>query len=149
EAFPFPTTRLADVNGDGVPDLILASQLDSNTHVLLGNGDGSFRPGPNIPSIGPGLAVADLNGDHIPDVVTAAYVNNTVYYALGKGDGTFTKVTQLSTGNSPVGVTVSDFGSAVKQPDGTTVLGPSDGHPDLLVAASGAAQVILIGPPQV
>jgi hypothetical protein len=39
---PF-SVAVADVNGDGIPDLIVANQLDNTVSVLLGNGDGTFQ----------------------------------------------------------------------------------------------------------
>src|SRR5262249_54927320 len=135
EANPDAAVRIADLNGDGRADLVLSSALDPNTHVLLGNGDGTFRAGPNLPMLGVGLAVADLNGDGIPDIVTASDENNVVSYALGKGGDTFQGVQSFNTGEAPFAVAVADFGSAVQHPDGTVSLGPPDGHPDLLVAA--------------
>jgi hypothetical protein len=150
ETFPLPEIQLADLNGDGRLDLLLTSELGSEIYIYLGNGDGTFRPGVPVPITGgSAIAAADLNGDHIPDIVTASYYNNTVSYVLGNGDGTFTTGGSLSTGQSVVSLTVADFGSAVTQPDGTTVMGPSDGVPDLLVAASGEPQPILSGPPQI
>src|SRR5262249_30296403 len=62
---------VADVNGDELLDLIVAS---STVRVLLGNGDGTFQTtlisyaAGNIPS---SVAIADFNGDRFPDVVTA------------------------------------------------------------------------------
>ena len=35
---------VADVNGDGVPDLVTANQWSDNVSVLLGRGDGTFGP---------------------------------------------------------------------------------------------------------
>ena len=68
---------VADLNGDGIPDIIVVSQphcYDQVTvSVLLGNGDGTFQPQQTYP-VGPGpdaVAVADLTGDGIPDIVTA------------------------------------------------------------------------------
>jgi hypothetical protein len=35
---------VADVNGDGKPDLIVTNALNNSVSVLLGNGDGTFTP---------------------------------------------------------------------------------------------------------
>ena len=35
---------VADVSGDGVPDVIVANASNNNVGVLLGNGNGTFRP---------------------------------------------------------------------------------------------------------
>jgi hypothetical protein len=62
--------RVADLNGDKIPDVIATSGDQIMT--LLGNGDGTFRVGPTTyPGmwIG-GLAVVDLNGDGYPDLNT-------------------------------------------------------------------------------
>ncbi|HEX3702853.1 MAG TPA: VCBS repeat-containing protein, partial [Vicinamibacterales bacterium] len=75
---------VADVNGDGTPDLLLAIGNDpGGTHesnglvgVLLGNGDGTFQTAAVYPSGGNGptsLAVADLNGDGVPDIAVANF----------------------------------------------------------------------------
>jgi hypothetical protein len=149
KATPDAAVAIADLNRDGRADLLVTSLLDPNIHILLGIGDGTFRAGTTIPAQGPGLAVGDLNGDGFPDAVDASKAINLVSYALGNGDGTFQPVQQLPTGNSPFAATVADFGSAVTQADGTVTLGPPDGHPDLLVAASGFHQTVLSGPPQV
>jgi hypothetical protein len=63
----------ADLDGDGVPDLVVADNYFSYVNVLRGNGDGSFQPaaafavGRNPSSV----AIADLDGDLAPDIVTA------------------------------------------------------------------------------
>src|SRR5208283_3199744 len=62
---------IADVNGDGKPDLLVSgwdNEYNGLLGVLIGNGDGSFQPVVSY-STGPGesfaesVAVADLNGD--------------------------------------------------------------------------------------
>jgi hypothetical protein len=141
--------KIADLNRDGRNDLLIADNVDTTTHVLLGNGDGTFRPGGDYQSFGPGLAVADLNGDGVPDVVNAQRSTDTVRYVMGNGDGTFHNPQTLPAGQSPYAVAVADFGSAVTLADGSTVLGPPDGHPDLIVADVGDAQPALFGPPAV
>ncbi len=90
---------VGDFDGDGRPDLAVSStQYPSMAFVkvLLGNGDGSFRP-PVTYSVDPdassmeGLAVADLNGDGKLDLVatTRTYEGTNVDVLLGNGDGTF------------------------------------------------------------
>src|SRR6202042_2786336 len=57
----------ADLNGDGKADLIYtdygATPTNSTTHILLGNGDGTFTPGQTIATAGTAIAVADFNHD--------------------------------------------------------------------------------------
>src|ERR1700689_971443 len=65
---------VADVNGDGKPDLIV--QGFGSASVLLGNGDGTFRPAVAYSAGGDGgaIAVADVNGDGKPDIIAANLV---------------------------------------------------------------------------
>src|SRR5262249_40829323 len=70
---------VADINGDGKPDVIVASacnahNCDGTIDVLLGNGDGTFQPVKNIDSgltFLSSVAVADVNGDGKPDLAVA------------------------------------------------------------------------------
>jgi FG-GAP-like repeat len=71
---------VADFNGDGKLDLLTAGG-----ELNLGNGDGSFKVGTQLPS--QPSAVADFNGDGKPDVLIQG--NGTLLIYLGKGDGTF------------------------------------------------------------
>src|SRR6202158_1432924 len=121
---------VADVNGDGKPDLVVANQCQANcanigaVGVLLGNGDGTFQTA--VAYVTGGVqalfaAVGDINGDGKPDIVVANYGSSTVGVLLGNGDGTFQPaVTYSSGGTQPVSVAIVDVNS--------------DGKPDLLVA---------------
>jgi hypothetical protein len=97
---------VADVNGDGKPDLLVGDACGQGTcstgvsvDVLLGNGDGTFRTAVNYTSAGFVLAyvaVADVNADGKPDLIVAASCNDnacdnngTVGFLAGNGDGTF------------------------------------------------------------
>ena len=92
-----PTSiAVADVNGDGKPDLLVVNGSNNTVGVLLGNGDGTFRSpvlydsGGYYPS---SIAVADVNGDGKLDIVVANYENfagtGIIGVLLGNGDGTF------------------------------------------------------------
>ena len=78
------SVAVADVNGDGKPDLVVANLCSSigsdcpypgtgDVGVLLGNGDGSFQPALTFGAGGPAAsaAIADVNGDGRPDLLVA------------------------------------------------------------------------------
>jgi hypothetical protein len=110
---------LADVNGDGKPDLLMSNGCTTfssgyctnagQVGVSLGNGDGTFQKPVSYNTGGfyaIGLSVGDLNGDGRPDLITANQCSNIspcsdglVGVLLGNGDGTFaTAETYLSGG---------------------------------------------------
>jgi hypothetical protein len=64
---------VADVNGDGVPDLIVHNQFAGTVGVLLGDGAGGFGPASSISIGGVGrpfeVLLADFNGDGHPDLL--------------------------------------------------------------------------------
>jgi len=107
-----------DFNGDGIPDLAMAS--NSGVSIALGKGDGTFRPRVTYAVGGVPLfiAVADLNGDGHPDLVTAN-VGSSISVLLGNGDGTFKAAVNYKVLGGPQGIAVGDFNG--------------DGKPDLLV----------------
>ena len=137
---------VADVNGDGKPDLVVTncsftggctSDKTGAVGVLLGNGDGTFQTAMVYSSGGyvfaTSVAVADVNGDGKPDLLvtnTCAISddcsNGSVTVLLNNGDGTFqTAVPYNSGGQEPYSVAVADVNG--------------DGKPDLVVANSCAS----------
>lgn len=89
---------VGDFNGDGKPDLVVASStgccpLSGGISVLANNGNGTFQtpllyPNPNGVDSGQ-VAVADLNLDGKLDVVESSMGGHNVAVFLGNGDGTF------------------------------------------------------------
>jgi hypothetical protein len=79
---------VGDFNGDGVPDLAVADVSGAGVSVLLGQGDGTFRPklGYGVGSSPVSVAVGDFNGDGFPDLVTANSGSNNVSVLLNAAD---------------------------------------------------------------
>jgi uncharacterized repeat protein (TIGR01451 family) len=85
---------VADLNGDGKPDLAVANSGSGDVSVLLNNGDGTYKPAVNFDA---GMAsptsieVADFNNDGSPDVAVWSRTSDasTLTVLLGNGDGTF------------------------------------------------------------
>lgn len=93
----------ADLNGDGKVDLVYtddgATATSSTTHILLGNGDGTFTAGQTIATAGAAIAVADFDHDGHPDLewVWGVAGEGKVFEARGNGDGTFAAPEELGT----------------------------------------------------
>jgi hypothetical protein len=103
---------VADLNGDGRPDLVVTNFKSNTVSVLLGNGDGTFAAAHNF-AVGDepskGAVLADLNGDGRPDLAVANFGSNTVSVLLGNGDGTFAAAQNFATGTQPNGVVAADL----------------------------------------
>jgi len=132
------SVAVADLNGDGKPDLVVANNFSNTVSVLLANGNGTFQNQTNFPTgmYPHSVAVADLNGDGKPDLVVTNAIGPVNSYGnasvlLGNGDGTFQNQTTFATGGEPRSVVVADL--------------IGDGKPDLVVSnyASGTASVLL------
>ena len=94
---------LGDVNGDGIPDLVVNQFGGNSVSVLLGNGNGTFQTQQTFAtgSSPNKVAVCDVNGDGIPDLATVNYGSNTVGILLGNGNGTFQSPLTFATGRGP------------------------------------------------
>jgi hypothetical protein len=129
---------VADLNGDGKPDLVAAGEgakySSGSIEVLLGNGDGTFQTATTYSSGAysvSSMVVADVNGDGRPDLIVsgcsfqktvACPINSsgTVSILLGNGDGTFKAAVVYNSGGLEA--------SAIVVADAN-----GDGKPDILV----------------
>ncbi len=85
-------SALADVNRDGILDIIVADDTAQRANIMLGNGDGSFRPGGSYATQSRvySITVADFNGDGVADFATSDHFFGTSVF-LNNGDGTFSR----------------------------------------------------------
>jgi hypothetical protein len=139
---------VADVNGDGKPDVITTNECSDHTctnksvvSVMLGNGNGTFQTPVAYGSAGlyPNfVATGDVNADGKLDLLVTNYCSDStcttssVAVLLGNGDGTFqAPVAYLTGGLNPFSVSLGDMNG--------------DGKPDLVISNSrpGAIAVLL------
>ena len=82
------TMAMADLNHDGVPDLVASTK--SGSFIYLSQSDGSYNSTSDSIILGDQIFLADLDGDGNAD---ALYVPSgpysTTYFRHGNGDGTF------------------------------------------------------------
>jgi len=140
---PSYSIAVADFNGDGIPDLVVA--IDNYTSglpnspglvaIVLGNGDGTFTVAASSETGDGGaesIVAADFNGDGKPDLAVTNY-GGAVTILLGNGNGTFTTAQDSpNVGEGPSSLTAGDFNG--------------DGKLDLaLVNNSASTLTILLG----
>jgi Bacterial Ig-like domain (group 3)/FG-GAP-like repeat/FG-GAP repeat len=140
---------VADVNGDGKPDLLVANSYYVDTiGVLMGKGDGTFGPVGTYASGGDepiDIAVVDLNGDGKPDLIVVNHSpcygcpgNGRVAVLLGNGGGSFQPAVSYDSGgffSGGGGFGVADVNGDGKldvivascAPSGSTDCGDADG----------------------
>ena len=128
---------LADLNGDGIPDLIVANTGGNNVLVYPGLPGGGFGPAMNdgngftVGTNPVAVIVADLNGR--PDLIVANEGSNDVSILLNEQEGnsfTFVPGPRLKVGAGPVALLYGDF--------------YGNGTPDLLVSDSGSNNLMLL-----
>ncbi len=124
----------ADLNGDGIPDIVMPDYYDNQLLVNFGVGDGTYQPAVAVPTdSGPVQVVAgDFTGNGIVDLAVADQVAGDIVILLGNGDGTFRPGATIATDAGPTGLLATDFNR--------------DGRIDLAVANQAADTVqILLG----
>ena len=118
------SVAVADLNGDGKPDVVVSSSAvynggSNSLTVLLNNGSGGF---PTATSYGVGttptsVTLADMNQDGKLDLIDANAGDGTVSVLFGNGNGTFQGNQGFNVGGGDSSLTVAAF--------------TSDGAPDI------------------
>jgi hypothetical protein len=84
---------VADVNHDGVADIILANPQAGTVSAMLGDRKGHFRKAPGSPfqagHLPNDIGIGDFNGDGHPDLLIANHQSPYVTLLLGDGRGGF------------------------------------------------------------
>jgi len=104
---------VADINADGIPDLVVASSAFLTAHpakniaVLLGKGDGTFQTAVKYGGGGYSIAVGDFNDDGQLDLAVANY--SSLSLLLGNGNGTFEAPVEFGAGAGLSALVAVDF----------------------------------------
>lgn len=119
----------ADLDGDGLTDLISASSNVNDIVVHRATLSGSFLPGRSF-LVGEGpqaLVVGDLDGDEIPDLASANLRSEDLSVLRGRGDGSFSTLATLPVPGRVRSLAIADL--------------DSDGNQDLVACSSSPIRI--------
>jgi flagellin len=103
--------QVADLNGDGKLDMVVASGGDATVSVHLGNGDGTFQARTSYAtSTGTTeIKLGDMNNDGILDVVSSSNLGQSFSILLGNSNGTFQAANTFTALSSTGNVDLADI----------------------------------------
>ncbi len=129
---PPDAIEAADIDNDGLLDLVALSAVDNSIAILRNDAVGSLESPSTLflDSMPSDLTLRDVDGDGNLDFVAPSNSSNQLHLVFGDGttSGDGATIT-LETIDQPMGVDVADVNS--------------DGNPDLIIVAAGGYQVQL------
>lgn len=140
---------IADLNGDGIPDVLFEGEVQGSgtVQVFLGNGDGTFalKSNLNLDTTGTYAGIGDFNGDGKLDL--AVPESGQVDIFLGNGDGTYQPLVAYPcypcggsvaaadlNGDGKLDLMVGNLTVLLGNGDGTFTLGASYGNGEGVIA---------------
>lgn len=102
---------LADLDGDGYPDMISTNYVSNTVTIRLNDGTGGFPDAVDMAvGVSPtGVVAVDVDGDGILDLVVANAYSNDISVLLGLGDGTFAEANNFDGGSLALSIVADDF----------------------------------------
>jgi hypothetical protein len=132
------SVEIADFNGDGKFDIVVANEQSHDVTILLGDGKGKFAPTKGSPfpagHLPNDIAISDFNGDAKLDLAIANHEERHLTVLSGDGNGEFTPAL-----NSPVAVEVRPHVHGVATGDFN-----GDGDADLVTDSWANDEVVVL-----
>ena len=125
---PCPFTSLesiaADVDGDGIMDVLTSNFSDGSISKHIGHGDGTFDPAVTFPAFHStmGIQLHDIDLDGNKDLVIAEHGGNSVDIMPGDGAGNFGTLVRTTAAVDPIDFAVGNFNA--------------DSYPDVMLAGA-------------
>jgi VCBS repeat protein len=127
------TIAAADINGDGVPDLVVPHRDDGQSYIYINDGKGGFA---EKHPFGPAnaetraIALGDLNGDGRLDIIIGDQARGGAFMYFNQGDMRFSDPVPIDKIDTIYSIAIADLNG--------------DGRADIVLGNSEAPGVVLI-----